>query len=176
MMRTLTVLPLLLLAACSRGPAGLAPESMAVAGDTGQFGAPVAMTRDGRHVVMDLKEGSNVWFFNVSPEGWADLLHARPLPAGRSEVALPRAGINTTNPMGTGGRGRADIHRRATMTRTRLLRRDALLIVVWPRGVDPAPTFNTNHLLVDLQQPQFEVPEMMFEGRRTAWASYLLEK
>lgn len=152
--------------ACSRGPAPLAPDRIVAAGDTGQFGSgPVAMTSDGRHIVMELKEGSNAWFFNISNEGWADLIDRRPLPAGRTEVALPRsllyAGRNVT---------------RTGTSRTRLLRREALLIVVWPRGVEPAPTFNTNHQLVDEIQPQFEVPEVMFDGRRTSWASWLLPR
>lgn len=163
-----------ILSACtSRPPSAIEPARLSATGDTQLFGRPSAMTGDGRHVVLELKQAANATFFNVHPDGWVDVLISRSLPAGRTEVALPRTELER----GTSWRGRSmEAQRRSAMARQRLLRREALLVVVWQRGTDVAPTWRNERLLVESNLPEYEVPEQMFEGRATTWAAWVIDK
>jgi hypothetical protein len=176
----------LLGAGCSSPPQPIAPARAAVSGDTARFGSgPVALSVDGRHVVLQLKRPARAWFFNAHPGGWVDLLTIRSVPEGRSEIVVPytavdrRGGAYAASDVFTSVTTRRDLDRMGTpLAHGRVRTRDALLVVVHDGTVAPDPHVDGGGYrffrVVDDADPA-SVPEVMFRSRPgVAWASYMI--
>jgi hypothetical protein len=139
-----------------------------MAGDTGAFGPGlVAITADGRNVVVELKRPGTARFYNVHRDGRVDLLSTTALPRGRTQVSLPLwAGERLS---GRRTRQQELVNAMAAHPSQRL--REALLLVVWERGTDPDR--GEPRMLVDPSDPS-EVPTVLFGDRPVLWASYLI--
>jgi hypothetical protein len=85
-------------AACASRPLQpVAPSRISAVGSMEQFGAgAVAMSGDGRYVVMELAMTARVAFFNAHPDGWLELLDTRTVRRGRTEISLPLNALERT--------------------------------------------------------------------------------
>lgn len=145
------------------------PSRYQVAGDTGVFGpGPVAISADGREMVIELTRAANVWFYNAHPNGWVELLRSDALRPGRTAVSIPWNALDA--------RGLATAVMGGLIEHPRLRYRDALVVVMWERGVNIEPQTIAGGSFAQFQSPRATdpaaVPIMMFGDRRVRWISY----
>jgi hypothetical protein len=191
---------LMLLTAC-RGPAPepLAPQRVRAVGHMAVYGrGPVAMTSDGRYLVLELAQPADARFFNVHADGWVELLGVRSLRRGRTEVSLPLHALERAggSPFGTparqscrtvervAARGRRssqvicrDVEGAPAHPSPRARYRDALLIVLSERAAPVRGRLYPSAFafrLADASSPHQLVPELLFPGLPVSWAAYLI--
>jgi hypothetical protein len=145
------------------------PARYQMAGDTGVFGpGPVAMSDDGREMVFELTRAANVWFYNAHDNGWVELLRSDALRPGRTTVTIPWNALDA-RVLATAVMGGLTEH-------PRLRYRDALVVVMWERGVNIEPRTIAGGSFAQFQSPRApepaSIPAMMFGDRRVRWISY----
>ncbi len=178
------------------------PARLSAAGDTVRFGPGIAgMTPDGRHVRLRLTAPANVLFYNVHPDGWAELLGSARLSNGEREFVVPLtagqagsgaglvpfvacspAGRTATDRAASAARcaevrAAADSRAGASMRVSRSPRagyRDALVVLVWDITANDPQLLAPDYgapRLFDADRPVEALAPVVLR-RAVAWAAY----